>query len=97
MASREFAEQSGLNWWRPMGRVVLRGRARPVELYEPAPDFPAEDREALRAAIELSDSNMAAAAHEIEIIITKHPADKSLQNLLKRILKQGKESAYVLG
>lgn len=97
MASREFAEQSGLNWWRPMGRVVLRGRARPVELYEPAPDFPAEDREALRAAIELSDSNMAAAAREIEIIITKHPADKSLQNLLKRILKQGEESAYVLG
>lgn len=97
MASREFAEQSGLDWWRPMGRVVLRGRARPVELYEPAPDFPAEDREALRAAVERADSDKTAAAQEIERIIAKHPADKSLQNLLKRILSQGEENAYTLG
>src|SRR5690606_7680269 len=33
MASREFAERSGLEWWRPMGRVVLRGRERPVDLF----------------------------------------------------------------
>lgn len=97
MASREFAEQSGLDWWRPMGRVILRGRARPVELYEPAPDFPIDDREALRAAIELSDSDTAAAAKAIERIIATHPADKSLQNLLKRTLNQGEDHAYILG
>src|SRR5690606_13326609 len=28
MASREFAERAGIDWWRPMGRVVLRGRRR---------------------------------------------------------------------
>ena len=51
MASRELAERSGLDWWRPMGRVVLRGRARPVDLFEPAPGFPAEDRAMLEDAM----------------------------------------------
>jgi adenylate cyclase len=97
MASREFAEQSGLDWWRPMGRVVLRGRARPVELREPAPDFPVADREALHAAIELADSDKTAAAKEIEQIIARHPTDKPLQNLLMRILNRGEENAYILG
>jgi adenylate cyclase len=97
MVSREFAERSGLDWWRPMGRVILRGRARPIELCEPAPDFPPNDREALTAAVGLADSDKDAAAVEIERIIIKHPADKALQNLLKRILNQGEENAYVVG
>jgi len=57
MASREFAERSGLDWWRPMGRVVLRGRSQPVDLFEPAPDFPKEDREAMTEALEKWDSD----------------------------------------
>lgn len=101
MASREFAERSGLDWWRPMGRVVLRGRARPVDLYEPAPDFPAEDRKALVAAIERandgSDSGKIAAARHIECLVAKYPTDKALQNLLHRIHLLGEGSAYVLG
>ena len=31
MASREFVERSGLDFWRPMGRVLLRGRDAPLE------------------------------------------------------------------
>ena len=44
IASREFAENSHLDWWRPMGRVVLRGRAEPIELMETVPEFPESDR-----------------------------------------------------
>jgi adenylate cyclase len=97
MASSEFAERSQLKWWRPMGRVILRGRARPVDLYEPAPDFPAKDREELAAALALADTDSAAAAANIEQLIAKHPTDKALENLLARTRNLGEGNAYDLG
>ena len=96
IASREFAEKSQLKWWRPMGRVILRGRASPVDLYEPAPDFPAKDCEALKAAVALVDTDAAAAAAKIEQLIAEHPTDKALQNLLARTRNLGDGNAYVL-
>jgi adenylate cyclase len=84
MASREFAERSGLDWWRPMGRVILRGRSKPVELFEPAPDFPVEDRAALHQAMILVDSDRQAALEVIRRLTEKHPDDAALANLLER-------------
>ncbi|MCP5397520.1 MAG: adenylate/guanylate cyclase domain-containing protein [Sphingomonadaceae bacterium] len=97
MASREFAELSGLDWWRPMGRVVLRGRARPVNLMEPAPEFPVQDRQMLEQAIELIDNNRAAAIELIEELVRRYPADTALENLLMRTKKLNEEGVYVLG
>lgn len=97
MASREFAERSGLDWWRPMGRVVLRGRASPVDLYEPAPDFPAEDRAALVEAIALIESDVPAAIAVIAALVEKHPADAALANLLHRTRNLSADRAFVLG
>jgi len=97
MASREFAERSGLDWWRPMGRVVLRGRAKPVDLYQPMPDFPAEDRALLAGAIDLLDRDAEAAIQLVSDIAGRHPDDEALQNLLMRIQNLGKDQAYVLG
>jgi adenylate cyclase len=97
MASREFAERSGLDWWRPMGRVVLRGRASPVELYEPAPDFPAADRAALVEAIALIESDVPSAIAAIAALVEKHPADTALANLLHRTRNLSEGRAFVLG
>jgi adenylate cyclase len=97
MASREFAERSGLDWWRPMGRVVLRGRASPVELFEPAPDFPAQDRAALEQAIALIESDVPAAIAIIAGLVEKHPADTALANLLHRTRNLSADRAFVLG
>lgn len=97
MASREFAERSGLDWWRQMGRVVLRGRARPVELFEPAPDFPGEDREALAKAMALAENDRAGAIAIVEGVVARHGSDEALRNLLMRLREQGEGSAYVLG
>ena len=97
MASREFAERSGLDWWRPMGRVVLRGRARPVEIMEPAPDFPVEDRKVLHQAMILSEKNNTEAIELIEQVIARHPQDTALANLLHRMRNLGEGNAYVLG
>lgn len=97
MASREFADRTGLDWWRPMGRIALRGRAQPVEIMEPAPDFPAEDRDTLSRALHLADHADAAATGLVESLIAKHPDDKALTNLLYRLQNIGEGNTYVLG
>jgi adenylate cyclase len=97
MASREFMERSGVDWWRPMGRVVLRGRSKPVELFEPAPDFPAEDRAALYQAMILLETDREAAIEVIAKLTEKHPGDAALVNLLERTLNLPDGGAYVLG
>ena len=97
MASREFATRSGLDWWRPMGRVVLRGRSQPVDLFEPAPDFPEKDRAALDEAMALSESDQPAAIEAIRSVAQRHPADRALANLLERTRQLGKDGAYALG
>jgi adenylate cyclase len=97
MASREFADLSGLDWWRPMGRVVLRGRSKPVDLQEPAPDFPQEDRAALEQAMILIESDREAAIAVIAGLVAKHPADTALANLLHRTRNLSEDCAFVLG
>lgn len=97
MASREFAEKSGLDWWRPMGTVVLRGRAKPVDLFEPAPDFPEDDRKALIQAADLMESDRKQAEQVIAGVVARHPQDKALANLLDRVQDTEGGSAYVLG
>ncbi|MBD3728252.1 MAG: adenylate/guanylate cyclase domain-containing protein [Sphingomonadales bacterium] len=97
MASREFAERSGLDWWRAMGRIVLRGRAQPVDIYEPAPDFPVQDRQTLDKAVAIIRDNRAAAIEMIEEIASRYPADKALENLLMRTQNLSEDGTYVLG
>ncbi len=97
MASREFAEKSGLDWWRPMGRVVLRGRAQPVDIFEPAPDFPKADRNILAQVIILVDSDTPAAQTLLQELAQRHPDDKALANLLQRVANLNERNAYVLG
>lgn len=96
MASREFAEASGLAWWREMGRVRLRGRARPVDLFEPAPDFPAEDRAQLAKVSALAASDPAAARALAEGVAARHPDDSALGNLARRMAAIDEGGTYVL-
>lgn len=97
MASREFAERTTLEWWRPMGKVVLRGRAKPVELMEPAPDFDAADRAELAEALAMLASHQDRALATLQAILARNEADKALKNLIYRASNLGDEGAYVLG
>lgn len=97
MASREFADRTRLDWWRPMGRITLRGRAQPVNIMEPAPDFPAEDRKILTQAIILADCGDAQAQRLVEQLIAKHPDDMALVNLLHRLRNMSGGNTYALG
>jgi adenylate cyclase len=97
MASREFAERSGLDWWRDMGRIVLRGRARPVDIREPAPDFPAADRARLAEAAAIAPENPARAQAIVKEVAAGHPDDGALKNLAERYGNLNEGGAYVLG
>ncbi len=96
MASGDFAERSGLDWWRPMGKVVLRGRKRAIDLFEPAPDFPAADRAGLAEALAGLAKDRKQAVSRIETIAAKYPFDTALQNLVFRSRNLDKDGAYVL-
>ncbi len=97
MASAEFARRSGLDWWRPMGSVVLSGRASALELAEPAPDFPADDRRALAEAVALLQTDRAKGIESLEKIAARYPDDAALQALLARSRELNEDGAYVMG
>lgn len=95
IASREAAERSGLDWWRPMGRVRLRGRETPVDVFEPAPDMPLEEREQLQRLFAGEGSNDDA-LKTIAALAERHAADAALANLLHRIKESGRGETYEL-
>lgn len=97
MASREAVERSSLDWWRPMGRIVLRGRATPVDIFEPCPDFDPSDRDHLAAALEDLDRDRESAIAAIRAIAERHPDDDALLNLIYRLDNSQAGEAYVLG
>lgn len=97
VASREFVERSGLDWWRPLGSVVLRGRAKPVDIFEPAPGFPEADRAALVEAVELIGKEPSAAVAILTRILCDHPGDTALAKLVERTRELEGNAAYVMG
>ncbi len=96
-ASREFIEKSGLDWWVPMGRIVLRGRAQPVDILQPMPGFPEEDRAKLIKAAQLSESKHDVAVQLIDEVAAMHPDIPALRNYSSRIRNLNEGGAYVLG
>ncbi|MEP0393473.1 MAG: adenylate/guanylate cyclase domain-containing protein [Erythrobacter sp.] len=96
-ASREIIEQANLDWWVPMGRIVLRGRAQPVDIYQPKPGFPEGDRRKLEEVVQVSDSNPELASQLIDQVVAGHSKDSALENYSNRIRNLNNGGAYVLG
>lgn len=101
LVSREAMALSGLDWWRPMGRVRLRGRATPVDLFEPAPDFPPEERARLGVILTAFDGEDEGArqdaVEQLKRIGAHHPDDAAIANLLYRYEYIGEGGTYGLG
>jgi adenylate cyclase len=96
MASEEFARRTTLDWWRPMGKVVLSGRSSPVALCEPAPDFPADDRAALANALHLLATDRATALAALGDICARYPSDDALKAMLERSEQANADGVYVM-
>jgi adenylate cyclase len=96
MASWEAVERSGMDWWRPMGKIVLRGRATPVEIWEPSPEFPLACRNALKAALDLMQGNRPQALRDITKIVSSFPDDTALQHLLLRLENPEFDDGFIM-
>ncbi|MDE2563916.1 MAG: adenylate/guanylate cyclase domain-containing protein [Sphingomonadales bacterium] len=97
LVSREAMERCGLDWFRPMGKVTLRGRATPVDIFEPVPDASAAEREAVRALIAAHESGNSGTVKSLTATIGESVHDDAVINLVRRLGQTNKGESYVLG
>jgi len=98
LVSREAAERSGLDWFRPMGSVTLRGRKTPVEVFEPVPDLADAQRALAEEAVTahaLGDTDRVKAL--TDTILESAHDDDAMMNLIQRLRQTHKGESYVLG
>jgi len=89
LVSREAVPPSMAAVFRTMGRIGVRGRSTPVEVFEAALDFPPEARERLNAAYARFDAGEAAALDEIVAMAAEFPEDLALGGLVVRLREVG--------
>ncbi|MEP5187354.1 MAG: adenylate/guanylate cyclase domain-containing protein [Marinomonas sp.] len=97
LISREAMERTGLDWYRPMGKITLRGRSTPVDVFEPVPDWAEKDRAAVTAVIAAHQKGDNSAVQALSAIIKQSGEDLGLANLLKRLEKTKHGESYALG
>ncbi|MBA4088015.1 MAG: adenylate/guanylate cyclase domain-containing protein [Novosphingobium sp.] len=98
LVSREAAERSGLDWFRPMGAVTLRGRKTPVEIFEPVPDMAEKQRGLAIAAVEAHAQGDAERVKALtDTILESVHDDDAMMNLIQRLRQTHKGESYVLG
>jgi len=96
LVSAEAMAATGLDWFRPMGRVVLSGRATPIEVWEPAPHFPAEERARLAELWRRFDAGEREALAAIEAVAAAHKEDDALHYFVYRLREVGPGGSFVL-
>jgi adenylate cyclase len=97
LASREAMERSGLDWFRAMGTVTLRGRATPVEVFEVVPVLSAEARAMVNALVEAHGSGDSAAVQRLTAKLREAGHDPAVDNLVARLGTTDKGESYALG
>ncbi|MFM9851671.1 MAG: CHASE2 domain-containing protein [Sphingomonadaceae bacterium] len=94
--SEAAVERCGLDIFRSMGRIVLRGRSTPISIYEPVPAMADAERkrfnETTRRAIDGDVSAITALLEESD----NQPHDAALANLVYRLSHQNEGGYFVL-
>lgn len=95
--SREAAERAGRDDLIPLGRITLRGRSQPVDVYEPRPDLPREIRAEIAAMVTAhangDKSGYVTTATALRQKLGQEPA---IMFLLDRLEQTGDGESYVL-
>jgi adenylate cyclase len=97
LVSREAMERSGLDWFRPMGTVTLRGRETPVEVFEIAPELAEERRALVNELVAAHDAGDSTLVQRLTAKVAEFGQDAALANLVERLRATGKGESYVLG
>jgi adenylate cyclase len=96
LVSREVVDRATLACFRPMGRITVRGRATPLEIFEPAPDLPQSEIDTLAQLLRRFDDGDRAALSALQIFAAERPTDVALANLVQRIEKAGGGGCFAL-
>lgn len=96
LVSREAAEMSGLDWFRPLGKVVLRGRATPIEVMEPVPEMAENERKSFTDLAERAMKGDVSAITMLSESSVNHPHDEPLANFVYRLAHQEEGGYFVL-
>ena len=96
LVSREAAELSGLDWYRPLGRVVLRGRATPIDIMEPVPDESPEERKKFTELAKKAMQGDVSAVTALSKSSATNPKDAALANFVYRLSHQEEGGYFVL-
>ncbi|HYC55636.1 MAG TPA: adenylate/guanylate cyclase domain-containing protein [Candidatus Binatia bacterium] len=97
LVSNQAKAACSLDVFRPMGRVVLSGRATPCELWEPAPHVEPGLRARLTALWLRFDGGDRSALAELEETAAAHKEDAALQEFVYRLGEAGPGGHFVLG
>lgn len=96
LISKEAAELSGLEHFRSMGRIVLRGRATPLEVVEPVPDMAEVDLIAHNAIASRAIRGDVSAITTLRENSDSKPHDAALANFVYRLGHQEEGGYFVL-
>jgi adenylate cyclase len=96
LVSKEAKEQSKLDIFRPLGRVVLSGRATPVEVWEPVPHMAADERKKLTEIWIRFEGGDVTALEELDALAAEKE-DAALTNMVYRLRQAGPGGHFVLG
>ncbi len=96
LASREAAERSGLDWYRMLGRVVLRGRATPVDILEPVPGMDPAQRKTFNHLAKQAISGDVSAITALAEQSSRIPDDAALASFVFRLAHQEEGGYFVL-
>jgi len=96
LVSDEARQQTTLDIFRPMGRIILSGRATPVVVWEPVPDFDPKVRVELVRLWDAFDQGDRSALDAIEQICLTHDKDAALAAFACRLREAGPGGAVQL-
>ena len=96
LVSEEARSRTTLDLFRPMGRIILSGRATPIVVWEPAPDMDPELRSKLAQYWDRFDSGDRTALDEIEQICLTCDNDAALSAFACRLREAGPGGAVQL-
>ncbi|MGZ8997602.1 MAG: adenylate/guanylate cyclase domain-containing protein, partial [Allosphingosinicella sp.] len=97
LVSNQAKEESDLDCFRPMGRIVLSGRATPCEVWEPVPHMDGELIERLNDLWRFYDAGDTMALAQLEELAAIHQQDAALAHFVYRIREVGPGGHFVLG
>jgi adenylate cyclase len=96
LISKDAVQRSGLDIFRPIGRVVLRGRATPIDIFEPADQMDPTDRKAFTDLAEKAIAGDVSAVTALSSRSDKQPQDLALANFVQRLKQQDIGGYFVL-